>query len=165
MNDTYAGGVVASLPNSFDIDLLQPGIIFGWPILPHGTGTYYNITGRYINSVPVRGRGSTYGEYIPGNNASVSGEILAGAVNYQNNSASNYDIFLSNYGTSLFGRTRIGTALAASFGSLEISATTGNGIPILPSDYIGIYVEDPAAGPGNPPPTMLIEGTIYFSLK
>ena len=165
LNDTWAGGVMASLPNSFDIDLLQPGAIFGWPVLPHGAGTYYNVTGRYINSVPARGRGASYGEFIPGSVAGVTGEILAGAVNYQNNSLTNYDVYMSNYGiASPFGRTRIGTALAGTFGSLEISTNPGSGIPLSPTDYIGIYVESPGGG-AIVPPTVLIEGTLYFSLK
>ena len=37
------------------------------------------------------------------------------------------------------------------------------GIPIAPTDYIGIYVEDTGGG-GTVPPTVLIEGTLYFSL-
>jgi hypothetical protein len=165
LNDTWGGGIVAPLPNSFDIDLFQPGAIFGWPVLPHGAGAYYNLTGRYINAVPSRARGSTYGEFIPGTSASVSGELLAGAVNYQNNTAQNYDVFMANYGTATaFGRARIGTVVAGTFGSLELSFLPGSGIPLAPTDYIGIYVEDPSGPPSNPPPQLLIEGTLYFSL-
>jgi hypothetical protein len=103
---------------------------------------------------------------MPGTNASVAGEILAAAVNYQNNSLNNYDVFVGNYGTaSPFGRARIGTAIAGSFGSLEISFTVGTGIPIAPTDYIGIYLEDPQITvPPNVPPTVLIEGTVYYSI-
>ena len=121
------------------------------------------MTGRYINAVPASGRGASYGEFIPGTTAALSGELLAAAVNYQNNSGRNYDVFMSNYGPSTFGRARIGTALAGSFGSLEISATSGSGLPIIPTDYIGIYVEDAGGIPSTPPP-LIIEGTIYFSL-
>jgi hypothetical protein len=139
---------------------------FGWPVLPHGGGTFYNMTGRYVGAVPSRGRGATYGEFIPGSNAGVGGEILAAAVNYQNNSISNYDVFVGNYGTaSPFGRARIGTALAGTFGSLELSFTVGSGIPVAPTDYIGIYVADPQITlPPNTPPQVMIEGTVYFSL-
>jgi hypothetical protein len=124
------------------------------------------MTGRYIGAVPSRGRGATYGEFMPGTNASVSGEILAAAVNYQNNSVNNYDVFVGNYGVaSPFGRARIGTAIAGSFGSLEISFIVGSGIPIAPTDYIGIYLEDPQITvPPNAPPTVLIEGTVYYSI-
>ena len=92
--------------------------------------------------------------------------MLAGAVNYQNNTALNYDVFMANYGTATaFGRARIGTALAGSFGSFELSFVSGSGIPLAPTDYIGIYVEDSSGPPGgNPPPQLLIEGTLYFSL-
>ena len=72
---------------------------------------------------------------------------------------------MSNYGiASPFGRARIGTALALTFGSLEISVNPGSGIPLSPTDYIGIYVESPGGG-AIVPPTVLIEGTLYFSLK
>jgi hypothetical protein len=156
---------VASLPAAFDIDLFQPGSSFGWPVLPHGAGAYYNLTGRYINAVPARGRGASYGEFMPGTSAGVTGELLAGAVNYQNNSATNYDVFMSNYGTaSPFGRARIGTAIAGTFGSLELSFLPTFGIPLAATDYIGIWVESPG-GPGALPPPLLIEGTLYFSLK
>jgi hypothetical protein len=71
---------------------------------------------------------------------------------------------MTNYGTtSPFGRAQIGTATARTFGSLEISLNPGSGIPLRPRDYIGIYVESTTGG--VVPPTMLIEGTLYFSLK
>jgi hypothetical protein len=148
------------------VDLTLGSGAFGWPVLPHGGGTFYNMTGRYIGAIPTRTRGATYGEFMPGASSGVAGEILAAAVNYQNNSISNYDVFVANYGTtSPFGRARIGTALAGSFGSLELSFTVGSGIQVLPTDYIGIYVGDPQiAVPPNTPPTVLIEGTVYFSL-
>ena len=122
--------------------------------------------GRYIGAVPSRALGATYGEFLPGTSIGVNGEILCAAVNYQNNSINNYDVFVGNYGTaSPFGRARIGTAVAGTFGSLELSFTVGSGIPIAPTDYIGIYVEDPQiAVPPNPPPQVMIEGTVYFSL-
>ena len=166
LNDTWGGGLSVAVPGSFDMDLTLGSGAFGWPVLPHGGGTFYNMTGRYVGSVPSRGRGATYGEYIPGTSAGVAGEILAAAVNYQNNSISNYDVFVGNYGTaSPFGRARIGTALAGTFGSLELSFTVGSGIPVAPTDYIGIYVADPVITlPPNTPPTVLIEGTVYFSL-
>jgi len=74
---------------------------------------------------------------------------------------------MANYGTaSLFGQARIGTALAGTFGSFELSFVSGSGIPLAPTDYIGIYVEDSSGPPGgNPPPQLLIEGTLYFSLS
>ena len=87
------------------------------------------------------------------------------AINYQNNSLGrNYDIFAANYGPSAFGRIGIGTALSGSFGSFERSVSVGGGITILPGDYIGIYVEDSAGG-GTAAPPVIIEGTIYYSLK
>jgi hypothetical protein len=146
------------------VDLTLSSGAFGWPVLPHGGGTFYNMTGRYVGAVPSRALGPTYGEFLPGTSTGVNGEILCAAVNYQNNSGSNYDVFVANYGTaSTFGRARIGTAVAGTFGSLEISFTVGVGIPIAPTDYIGIYVGDPLVPP-NPPPQVMIEGTVYFSL-
>ena len=123
------------------------------------------MTGRYVGAVPSRGRGATYGEFIPGTNAGVAGEILAAAVNYQNNTINNYDVYIGNYSTaSPLGRALIGTANPG-FGSLEVSFIVGAGITIAPTDYIGIYVADPQITiPPNTPPTVLIEGTIYYSL-
>ena len=165
MNDTWGAGT-RSLPNSFDVHLNQVAGAYGWPVLPHGAGAYYNLTGRYINAQPTRARGSTYGEFIPGSIAGINGELLAGAVNYQNNSALNYDVFMANYGTaSSFGQALLGTALAGSFGSFEISFGSGSGIQLAPTDFIGIYVKDPFAPPGTAPPQLLIEGTLYFSLS
>ena len=75
-------------------------------------------------------------------------------------------MFVGNYGTaSPFGRARIGTATAGTFGSLELSFNVGTGIPLAPNDYIGIYVADPLITlPPNTPPQVMIEGTVYFSL-
>ena len=167
LNDTWASGLSVAVPNSFDVDLTLSSGAFGWPVLPHGGGTFYNMTGRYVGAIPSRARGPTYGEFLPGTSAGVNGEILCAAVNYQNNSVNNYDVFVANYGTaSSFGRARIGTAVAGTFGSLEISFIAGSGIiTIAPTDYIGIYVGDPQiAVPPNPPPQVMIEGTVYFSL-
>ena len=69
---------------------------------------------------------------------------------------------MANYGTSAFASLRIGTALSGTFGSLELSRTITNGLPIVPNDYIGIYVDAGAAL--AVPPQVLIEGTLYFSL-
>ena len=148
-----------------NVDLASFGQV-GWPVLPHGGGTFYNMFGRYIGAVPTSGNGFTYGEYIPGTTADVSGEILCAAVNYQNNSNIDYHIYVANYGvTSSFGSSLIGIAGPSSSGSLETSFTVGRGISIAPKDYIGIYVEDPEiTNPPNTPPKVMIEGTVYFSL-
>ena len=124
------------------------------------------MTGRYIGSGPTTTSGPTYGEFIPGTSASVAGEILCAAVNYQNNSSTNYNVYVANYGTtSGFSRALIGTAARGIFGSLEISFTIGSGtLPLAPKDYIGIYVEDTLGG-STTPPQVLIEGTVYFSLS
>jgi hypothetical protein len=156
---------MAPLPASFDIDLTGSSS-FGWPVLPHGAGSYFNMTGRYIGipPLPTSTRGYTYGEFIPGTAAGVTGELLAGAVNYQNNSGARQRVYMANYGgVSPFVTQLIGSALAG-FGSLQFSFPSGSGITLRPTDYIGIYVED-ATGGGGVAPRLLIEGTLYFSLK
>ena len=75
---------------------------------------------------------------------------------------------MANYGRTgsiTPGPARIGTALAGTFGSLEMSFPATGGIPISPTDYIGIYVEDSTGTLNNPAPLILVEGTIYFSIN
>jgi len=145
------------------VDLSLPGLIFGWPVLPHGGGSYFNTFGRYINTVPTRGRGNSYGEYLPGLATGLTGEILACAINYQNNSGTSPRAYMANYGPSAFSVITLGP-IGLGSSSLEVSRAVGAGIPIVPGDYIGIFVEDIAGG-FTPAPTIMIEGTIYYSLK
>ena len=86
----------SSMVNSFDLEIIGGGIPgnFGWPILPHGGGAYYNIIGRYIGGAPGVTLGETYGEYMPS-----KGELLGFSINWQNNSATAYKVFMANYGS------------------------------------------------------------------
>ena len=137
--------------------------IYGWPVLPHGGGTFYNVFGRYIGTIPTTLLGQTYAEYIPGNAQSLTGELLSCGINYENTSGRPYRVYMANYGTSVFSNTLVGVAAAGTNGSFEVSLANGFGNPILPTDYIGIYVEDTGGG-SNIPPSITIEGTIYYSL-
>ena len=157
LNDTFENGILVAVPDSFDLSVYGGGF-FGWPVLPHAAGLYYNLTGRYIDGIPTFARGPSYGEYIP----NLSGELLSCAVNYQNNSSGIQTIYMANYGpVSPFNVVQIGVAFPMSAGSLDISLEPSSGIPITAGDYIGIFVMAP--GPDFPPPQILIEGTLYFS--
>ena len=124
--------------------------------------------GRYINGPPTVTLGQTYGEYIPGASQGLTGEILAVAINYINNSVSNYRAYVGNYRTLSggpgVGFQIIGNLSSGSSGSFEISLAVGSGLNINPNEYIGIYIEDGGGG-GNAPPQVIIEGTVYYSLK
>lgn len=157
LNDTYGSGTAAPMVLSFDLSPLGYGL-FGWPILPHGAGVYFNTFDRYIGGQPSHLSPVTYGKLIP--EIYDGGEILSGTISYQNNSTTNYRVLLANYTTS---ETKlIGTALANSFGSFEVSLDSGSGINLNSQDYIGICVEDNSEG-GNLPPKVLIEGSLYFN--
>ena len=158
LNDTFENGIVQAVPASFD--LIYGGGIFGWPVLPHAAGLYYNLTGRYIDGFPSFARGQSYGEYIP----NLSGELLSCAVNYQNNSSGFQTIYMANYGpVSPFNVVPIGVAFPMQAGSLDISLEPSSGIQITAGDYIGIFVE--SGGSGIEPPALIVEGTLYFSIS
>ena len=158
LNDTWNTGSLASVPDSFD--LFYGGGIFGWPVLPHAAGLYYNLTGRYIDLIPRFARGQSYGEYIP----NLSGELLSCAVNYQNNSSDFQRIYMANYGpVSPFNVVQIGIASPMSTGSLGISLEPSSGIPITAGDYIGIFVVTDVSA--IEPPALIVEGTLYFSIS
>ncbi|MDA9072559.1 hypothetical protein N9K75_01645 [bacterium] len=160
LRDTHGSGASVPMVQSFDLDIsgLPPGP-FGWPILPHGGGAYYNIIGRYI-AVPSATLGQTYGEYMPS-----KGELLGFSVNWLNNSGISHNVFMANYGPSnpMVSLSALGS-IALGSGSTYLSRQVGNGIPFVQGDYIGIYVEDGGGG-GTPPPPVIVEGTIYFSLR
>ena len=133
--------------------------------MPHGAGAYYNMFGKYISSNisggPTYGEGSSYGEYVPGSALNLHGEILAGSINYQNNSLQNYNVYAASY--SGFTNHNFGTALSLTNGSFDFSLAIGLGLPVIANDYIGIYVADPSGG-SQTAPKLLIEGTLYYSL-
>jgi len=162
LNDTFGNQSVAAVPGSFD--LIYDGGIFGWPVLPHAAGLYYNLTGRYIDEIPTFTRGQSYGEYIPGYDTNLSGELLSCAVNYQNNSSGFQTIYMANYGpVSPSNVVQIGVAFPNSAGSLDISLEPSSGIPITAGDYIGIFVGSGVGG--IEPPALIVEGTLYFSIS
>ena len=153
LNDTFGNGIVAAVPASFDLNLNNQGM-YGWPVLPHAAGIYYNLTGRCLGIIPRSGIGFSYGEGMP-----TKGELLAVAVNYQNNSFYNYQIFMANYTLGL--AHPLGDIVGNNSGTVTLNLPPASGIPINPGDYIGIFVMAP--GPDFPPPQILIEGTLYFS--
>ena len=158
--------------NSFDLSTTGAGL-YGWPILPHGEGAFYNVFGRSIRGGPIGPGGAvleTFGEPVVydcsivavGINWSTLG--LAGTIN---------NVYVANYNTAVtqliarIPNPRVATLrdsgcavynLAANGQSILCSSTT-------PCEQIGIYVEDPSGGPGGrSPPAIAILGTIYLKL-
>ena len=73
-----------------------------------------------------------------------------------------YKVYLCNYSSNPFNKREIGE-VGQGYGSLGVSFANGGGIPILPQDYIGIYVE--TVNRGVIAPKIIITGTLYFSRK
>ena len=160
------------------VDLnLTGGTIFGWPILPHGGGSYYNTFNNYIGRPPFSvspALGERFGEYMP-----QDGEIFGAAINwaYKYVTGNTYEIFASNYGPSGFVQINpaqditqatggINTSLILPGASGSHSNWFGQPIRFAAGDYIGIYIYDtttpaPTRGLAIPDP-FVVEGTIYF---
>ena len=143
-------------PLSFDVNIAGGGN-FGWPILPHGGGAYWNVFGTYIGGAagPTAGAGETYANFAPSLNSGgtgTNGIIVSAAVNYQNNAGARLPIYACVYGpASPFQAVSIGNMLPGGSGSLaaDIFTLAGGGITFTNNDYIGVYVEDVAGG-GTP---------------
>ena len=166
---------------SVALDVSGAASIFGWPILPHGGGSYYNSFGSYIGNPPSSvnpAYGERFGEYMP-----QAGAIYGASINwaYRYVTGSAYEIFASNYGplfpqinpplpNSITASTSGITTVLPPPGSLGQSGSHSNwfSLPIrfLAGDYIGIYIYNtttPAPTRGVPiSDPFTVEGTIYI---
>ena len=154
---------------------------FGWAILPHGGGAYYNVFGNYIGTIlPARNFGSNIGEYMP-----QDGEIYGGAINFalrDTGSGRKYQVYGTNYGSATTAGLfpTVPTAILPINQVAPIMAGPGNTqgsfsnwglipggrpIPFAAGDYIGIFID--YAGGGVPARGLIIndpitiEGTLY----
>ena len=155
--------------DSFNLNLPgnTNGPLIGWPILPHGHGSFYNVFGSSINSInsvgPTPAEGYSYASYLPGTSA-IKGEIKACSINYCHRSLSNsYRVLVINYSTGNFAlvTTHPSGLVDGNSTSLVLPPKT---IPISGGDYIGICVHDTSGSTGNPSPQIAIEGTVHFTL-
>jgi hypothetical protein len=153
---------------------------FGWAILPHGGGAYYNVFGNYIGTIlPARNFGSNIGEYMP-----QDGEIYGGAINFalrDNGSGQTYNVYGTNYGSSttpgvfppaIQPINQVAPISSASPGNTQGSFSNwglipgGRPIPFAAGDYIGIFIDYTGVG-GVPARGLIIddpitiEGTLY----
>jgi hypothetical protein len=152
-----------------DVAVTLPGM----PILPHGMGSFQNMTG-YSIDVPVAGRPYGYGEYM-----AHDGNIIGAGINlWQPTGAPPMEIYVCNYTTSAryqFGLTsggsgfgsishRAGLGLigtAAGIGRLTLTAFTP--VSFVQGEYIGIYVNGELSE-GELGLDIAIEGTIYLNI-
>jgi hypothetical protein len=156
---------------------------YGWAILPHGGGPYYNVFGNYIGSVLSGGinYGSNIGEYMP-----QQGQIYGGSINFalkDNGTGIKYSVYGTNYGSStsqgvfptiippstIQAINQIPSSIFSGGGNLQGSYSNWFVDPILfaAGDYIGIFItyEPPVtvSGRGLPiPDPITIEGTLYI---
>ena len=145
----------------------------GWPILPHGLGTYYNVYNVSINDISNNHPWS-YGEFMP-----APGNIVGGAINFRCTSTSGggsfpalgYNAYMINYGGTTPSPTRqllksLGPVIpnnsqGSTSNMLVVPPTSPSQIKFLAKDYIGIYVDINDDTP-TPPPNIIIEGTLYI---
>ena len=138
---------------------------YGWPILPHGLGAYYNVYSVSINT-PGNGTPYSYGESMAYN-----GNIVGGAINYRNASLNSQNIYMINYGpiTSPGIQSRknfkiiLPTILGSTDGSISRQLTGPDQIRFFAKDYIGIYVDITDDTP-TVAPELIIEGTLYIQI-
>ena len=168
-----------------DIGPVPPVGLPGMPILPHGSGAYYNVYGEAITTAGI-GRGAPigYGEYM-----AYKGEIIGAAVNFIANGTLTpggafYKIHACNYSTGQAFNFGSNTA-SASTGSVSyntaipfpangttagIGAVTTNpnpypSIPFASGHYIGIYIDGPPVFPGAYATLEFgLEGTLYLNI-
>jgi hypothetical protein len=150
---------------------------YGWAILPHGGGAYYNVFGNYIGTVLSGGTnyGSNIGEYMP-----QAGKIYGGAINFalkDNMSGQRYYVYGTNFGSSTTAGAFPPTIQAinqvatinSGGGNIQGSFSNwfGSSIPFAPGDYIGIFIDyeniGSVAGRGlSIDDPITIEGTLYI---
>ena len=158
--------------NSFEVSQTG-GPYYGWPILPHGLGTFYNVYNVSINT-PSNSHPFAYGEYIP-----AAGNIVGGAINFRCTSTSGggsfpalgYNAYMINYGGTTPSPTRqllksLGPVIpnnsqGSTSNMLVALPATPSQITFLAKDYIGIYVDIDDDTP-TAPPRIIIEGTLYI---
>ena len=180
--------------NSFDLcasNTTGPTPFFGWPILPHGGGASWNALGTYIGGVafspdPQVSENQSFGEYFPCTDA--KGEILGVAANITNLSGRPYGLYAVNYGPGNYGIPPsppiagvqyqwelVDILPALSTGQVCWSVAPGDGVPLVNGaagtfgDSFGLAVagpevNEPSVGKNTPPPEIIVEGTIYFSI-
>ena len=181
--------LVSPMVDSFDLCATAlPGggpSFYGWPILPHGGGAYWNSSGSYIGGIggtpdPQVGENQSFGEYFPCTDT--KGEILGVAANFTNISSTIYALYVVNYGptsnpapTGAPGPTQweqVAQLGAGRTGQVCWSVKPGDGIPLIGGvDSFGLAVSGtdftapiPPAGRVSTAPAVIIEGTIYFSI-
>ena len=179
--------------NSFDLCSSNGGRtpFFGWPILPHGGGASWNALGTYVGGLPgtpspTVGENQSFGEYFPCTDS--KGEILGVAANISNLSRNAYGLYAVNYGPGIYGIPPFPPIAGVQYqwelvdilpplstGQVCWSVAPGDGVPLVngPSgtfgDSFGLAVgeapeEGPVVGRNAPPPEIIVEGTIYFSI-
>ena len=161
------------------------GMLAGMPILPHGSGAYYNVYGESIASGIVPGQPIGYGKYMAYN-----GEIIGAAVNFVAlGRLASYNIIACNYSTGQtfnFGSNTVlaltnrgsvsyNTAIAfpANGTSAGIGVVTTNpnpypSIQFASGEYIGIYIDGPVVVPPSIAYDTLefgLEGTLYLNIN
>jgi len=162
------------------------GLVPGMPILPHGSGAYYNVYGQSIGFGIVSGEPIGYGEYMAYN-----GEIIGAAVNFiAQGFLGPYKIFACNYSTGVsfgFGTSPMSVSPSVSTGSVSyntaiafpangtsagigvVTPNTGTypSVPFASGEYIGIYIDGtPVAPPVLSYETLRfgLEGTLYLNI-
>ena len=168
-NTNSISGPLPPIPNNMvDSFKVSQGVLspyYGWPIIPHGLGAYYNVYNISI-SVPQNSTPYSYGEFMP-----KDGFIVGGAINYKNASGSIHNAFMINYGPA----TAPSAASRQNFKILPPSIPIGESsisrmlagsdqIKFAQKDYIGIYV-DIADDTPTAPPAIIIEGTLYIQFN
>ena len=162
-NTNNVTGVTGPFPMVDSFNVAQSGTNRnGWPILPHGLGTYYNVFNVSINT-PSTTHPFAYGEYMP-----ADGSIIGGAINFRNRSGVNHNAYMINYGTVtvtpsqanfLSGGNSLPSTLVTAVGS-QILRMLAPPIKFVAGDFIGIYVDSDSEG--STPPEIIIEGTLYI---
>ena len=127
---------------SINLGLSPSSGLIGWPVLPHGQGSFYNIFGVTIRNPISANRPNSYSAVSPNNGNIISAhghfDFTAGLIRY--------GIYAANYTTNT-------NSLIQNAGGVGIfNRTLLSPIPVSAGEEIGIYIED-TAGPGNLAPT------------